>query len=57
MGMRNLLLLNIVLGVALAYAATREYRKDAQACRLLATVAGVALMVSLALLVLQRGST
>ncbi|MNM08662.1 hypothetical protein D3C81_187380 [compost metagenome] len=55
--MRDLLLLNIVLGVALAYAATREYRKDAQACRLLATVAGVALTVSLALLVLQRGST
>ena len=55
--MRNLLLLNIVLAVALAYAATREYRKDAQASRLLATVAGVALTVSLALLVLQRGST
>lgn len=47
--MRNLLLLNIVMGIGLAYAATREYRKDARTCRVLAMVAGVSLVLSLAL--------
>lgn len=47
--MRNLLLLNMVMGVGLAYAAMREYRRDARSFRLLAAVSGVSLIISLAL--------
>ena len=55
--MSKLLLLNILMGIGLAYAATREYGKDTRTCRLLATVAGLSLLASLALMLLARGST
>ena len=47
--MRNLLLLNIVMGVGLAYAAVREYRQDARTFRMLAAVSSLSLLVSLGL--------
>lgn len=47
--MTHLLFLNMAMGVGLAYAAMREYKKNARACRLLATVSGLSLAVSLAL--------
>ncbi len=47
--MRNLLILNMVMGLGLAYAAVREYRKDARTFRVLAVVSGLSLIVSLAL--------
>jgi hypothetical protein len=47
--MRNLLLLNMVLGVGLAYAAMREYRRDARSFRLLSAVSGLSLAISLAM--------
>jgi hypothetical protein len=47
--MRNLLFLNLLMGAGLAYAAMREYRQDARMCRLLALVASLSLVVSLAL--------
>ena len=50
--MNQLLFLNLLMGVALAYAARREYprRQHAPTFRVLASTAGVSLVASLALL-------
>jgi hypothetical protein len=47
--MSKLLFLNLLMGIGLAYAAVREYRRDARTFRLLAIVASLSLVVSLAL--------
>lgn len=47
MGMSNLLFLNMLMGIGLAYAAMREYRKNARIFRVLAAVSGLSLLVCL----------
>lgn len=47
MGISNLLFLNLLMGVGLAYAAMREYRRNARTFRLLAMVSGLSLVISL----------
>ncbi len=53
--MNKLLFLNLLMGVGLAYAAVREYRKDARTFRLLAVVASLSLAVTLALAIQRSG--
>ena len=55
--MSKLLLLNLLMGAGLAYAAVREHRQDARTFRVLATVSSLSLLASLALMLLARGST
>ncbi|MDN2717569.1 hypothetical protein [Janthinobacterium sp. SUN120] len=47
--MSKLLLLNLLMGAGLAYAAVREYRQGARTFRVLAAVSSLSLLVSLGL--------